>query len=112
MNEVRVDTELRRTLTPAPADAARVAERALRQASKASPPKVLAIAVGSLAAATLLTLALLRPHSGPPARATEVFSVGGLVVGVPATGSTWIVGPDAGTDADQPRTIVMRGEAR
>lgn len=112
MNEKRVDTVLRQTLAATPADAARVAERALRRGGRPSPRRVMAIGLASLAVASLLTVAVLRPRSGPPARAAEVFSVDGLVVGVSATGNTWIVGPDAGADADQPRMIVMRGEAQ
>lgn len=112
MNEERVDTVLRQALAPMPDDAARVAERALRRGGRPSPRSVMAIGLASLVAASLLTVAVLRTHSGPPARAAEVFSVDGLVVGVSSTGSTWIVGPDAGADAGQPRMIVMRGEGQ
>ncbi|MCG6963979.1 MAG: hypothetical protein LJE95_12000 [Acidobacteria bacterium] len=112
MNEEQIDTVLRRALSPAPAMAARVAERALRQGGGSPQRRVGAIALGSLAVAGLLTLAILSPRPGSPARASEVYSVDGLVVGVSSTGTTWIVGPDAGVDADQTRMIVMRGEAQ
>lgn len=112
MNEERVDAVLRRALSPTPADAARVAESALSRGERTSPGRVLAIAFTSLVAVGLLATAVLRPHPVSPGRAAEVYSVDGLIVGVSSTGDTWIVGPDAGAGTDQPRMIVMKGEAR